>query len=145
MPCGIATNGYCTCSALGGCTKVVCNSGYQLINNTCTTIPIGCSTYTLNIESTAWICTLCSAGYTLLANICIPNNNCSTYSDSTGLCKECSSGYYVNYSFNSYLSYAPNVLYILQFPSSCSACGIPNCSVCPSLYTCTSCSSGYYW
>jgi hypothetical protein len=65
----------------------------------CLDLPDGCATYSLNSASNAYVCGTCLAGYTLMAGVCVSNQNCKTFSSTRYLCTECNSGYYLNWNF----------------------------------------------
>lgn len=66
------------------------------IFSVCVPIPLGCTTYTLNQNSDAYVCTACSSDYTLRAGVCINNRYCSSW-DENAVCTTCQTGYFLNW------------------------------------------------
>ncbi|CAK69128.1 unnamed protein product (macronuclear) [Paramecium tetraurelia] len=153
MPCMSVTNGTCTsCTNLTACTQITCSTNYFLttINNTqlCAPIPAGCSELTYSTTLLALACTKCNTGYTLVgSSICVSNTGCQTVNPSTGICTQCSDGFYFNWDFVLNAQQNPpttNTKYYSTFNQFCSACQA-GCQTCPSQYTCTLCLPGYFW
>jgi len=66
----------------------------------------------------------------------VPNGNCVQYSTTTGICNQCTYGYYFNWGFtnlnsNSSLTIVP--AYLTQYTAQCSVC-MSNCQLCSQRY-----------
>ncbi|CAD8122382.1 unnamed protein product [Paramecium sonneborni] len=159
MPCKNADNdisGYYTCSSYYGSTSLTCNTGFTLINGVCVQIPVGCTSYSLNSNSDAYVCTACTSDYTLKAGVCINNQYCSSW-DENAVCLSCQTKYFLNWdlkftpsnsSSNSTIWFGTwQQYYLMPGQSFCSLCTqtMPNCKSCNSPYTCSQCNDGFYW
>ncbi|KAM3143706.1 hypothetical protein pb186bvf_004202 [Paramecium bursaria] len=142
--CQSISNGYCSCSALGGCTTVTCNTGYASSggNNCNLQCDPGCANCTTG--QGAVICSSCNSGYSMLGNVCVKNQGCQTFSATTGVCTSCQQGYYLNINLIQ-TSFNSGQFYFQNLPSFCSLCTLQNCSNCSSSTTCATCNQGYYW
>jgi hypothetical protein len=101
----VGANGICTAShyncytysqTTGYC--LTCWYGWTLSGNTCVAQPYNGNNFNTNPWCTTWsssACTACQWGYYIGANgICTASNpNCATYSQSTGYCLTCWSGW----------------------------------------------------
>ncbi|CAD8106436.1 unnamed protein product [Paramecium primaurelia] len=118
QPCKPIQGGHYACTSYWGTGTLYCLPGWIILNGVCVNMPNGCLTYQLNKDQNAYICGSCDSGFTLIAGVCVENQQCVTYSstryvknlncltctangDNSGLqCTSCQSGYVIDSTNN---------------------------------------------
>ncbi|CAD8182348.1 unnamed protein product [Paramecium octaurelia] len=144
QPCKPIQGGHYACTSYWGTGTLYCLSGWTILNGVCVNLPNGCLTYQLNQDQNAYVCGSCDTGFTLIAGVCVQNQECVTYSSTRYVCTQCQQGYYLNWDYIPDVSSASDNYYN-YFGSFCNPCSIPSCANCPSANTCTQCKPGFFW